>query len=42
MGVASIYFIYAAGVEERYLMEQFSDSYPAYKRSTKMLIPFVL
>jgi protein-S-isoprenylcysteine O-methyltransferase Ste14 len=42
VGVASIYFIYAAGVEERYLMGQFPDSYPAYKRSTKMLIPFVL
>lgn len=35
------YFIYGATVEERYLAEQFPDTYPAYKRSTKMLVPFV-
>jgi protein-S-isoprenylcysteine O-methyltransferase Ste14 len=29
-------------VEERFLTEQFPDSYPAYKRSTKMLVPFIL
>jgi len=40
-GLAGIYFIYSATVEERYLSEQFPDSYPAYKRSTKMLVPFV-
>ena len=39
--LAAIYFIYSATVEERYLGEQFPDSYPAYKRSTKMLVPFV-
>jgi protein-S-isoprenylcysteine O-methyltransferase Ste14 len=39
--LAAIYFIYSATVEERYLTEQFPDSYPAYKRSTKMLVPFV-
>ena len=36
-----VYFLYAAVVEERYLSEQFPASYPAYKRSTKMLVPFV-
>jgi protein-S-isoprenylcysteine O-methyltransferase Ste14 len=36
------YFIYSARMEERYLAEQFPDSYPKYRRSTKMLIPFVL
>jgi protein-S-isoprenylcysteine O-methyltransferase Ste14 len=36
------YFIFSAVHEERYMTEQFPDSYPAYKRSTKMLIPFVL
>jgi protein-S-isoprenylcysteine O-methyltransferase Ste14 len=41
VGLAGIYFIYSAAVEERYLAEQFPDSYPAYKRSTKMLVPFV-
>ena len=40
-GLAGIYFIYAATVEERYLAGQFPDTYPSYKRSTKMLVPFV-
>jgi protein-S-isoprenylcysteine O-methyltransferase Ste14 len=41
VGLAGIYFIYSATVEERYLTEQFPDTYPAYKRSTKMLVPLV-
>ena len=41
VGLAGIYFIYSATVEERYLAEQFPDRYTAYKRSTKMLVPFV-
>jgi len=36
------YFCYSAVTEERYLAQQFPDAYPGYKRSTKMLIPFVL
>jgi protein-S-isoprenylcysteine O-methyltransferase Ste14 len=36
------YFIYSATVEERYMAKRFPDSYPQYKRSTKMLIPFIL
>ncbi|MGD0698768.1 MAG: isoprenylcysteine carboxylmethyltransferase family protein [Trebonia sp.] len=36
------YFIYSAVREERYLAGQFPDTYPGYKRSTKMLIPFIL
>jgi protein-S-isoprenylcysteine O-methyltransferase Ste14 len=36
-----IYFVYSATVEERYLTEQFPDAYPAYRRSSKMLVPFV-
>jgi protein-S-isoprenylcysteine O-methyltransferase Ste14 len=36
------YFIYSATREERYLTERFPDAYPRYKKSTKMLIPFVL
>ena len=39
--LAGIYFLYGAVVEERYLAKQFPDSYPVYKRSTKMLVPFV-
>ncbi|HEY5098748.1 MAG TPA: isoprenylcysteine carboxylmethyltransferase family protein [Gaiellaceae bacterium] len=42
VALAGIYFIYSATVEERYLTEQFPDTYPAYKRSTKMLVPFIL
>ncbi|MFC4943151.1 methyltransferase family protein [Pseudonocardia sp. GCM10023141] len=41
VSLAAIYFTYSATVEERYLTEQFPDAYPAYQRSTKMLIPFV-
>ena len=40
--LAGIYFVYSAAVEERYLNEQFPDDYPPYKRSTKMLVPFLL
>ena len=41
LALAGIYFVYAATVEERYLTEQFPDDYPPYKRSTKMLVPFL-
>jgi protein-S-isoprenylcysteine O-methyltransferase Ste14 len=40
--LAGAYFVYSALMEERYMGERFPESYPAYKRSTKMLIPFVL
>jgi protein-S-isoprenylcysteine O-methyltransferase Ste14 len=39
--LAGVYFVYSATVEERYLSEQFPDTYPAYRNSTKMLVPFV-
>ncbi len=35
------YFIYSAVMEERYLAGLFPGTYLDYKRSTKMLIPFV-
>jgi protein-S-isoprenylcysteine O-methyltransferase Ste14 len=35
------YFVHSAVFEERYMAEKLPDSYPAYKRSTKMLIPFI-
>lgn len=41
VGLAAIYFIYSATVEERYMTAQFPDAYPTYKRSTKMLLPFI-
>jgi protein-S-isoprenylcysteine O-methyltransferase Ste14 len=39
--LAGLYFVYSATVEERFMTEQFPDAYPAYKRSTKMLVPFI-
>jgi protein-S-isoprenylcysteine O-methyltransferase Ste14 len=39
--LAGVYFIYSALAEERYLTDRFPDDYPVYKRSTKMLAPFI-
>jgi protein-S-isoprenylcysteine O-methyltransferase Ste14 len=39
--LACVYFLYSATVEERYMTERFPGNYPEYKRSTKMLVPFV-
>jgi protein-S-isoprenylcysteine O-methyltransferase Ste14 len=36
------YFVYSAVMEERYMTERFPDTYPGYKHSSKMLIPFLL
>lgn len=41
VGLAAIYFVYSATVEERYLTQQFPHAYPEYRRSSKMLLPFV-
>jgi protein-S-isoprenylcysteine O-methyltransferase Ste14 len=42
VALAGVYFIPSATVEEHYLTGQLPDTYPAYKRSTKMLVPFIL
>jgi protein-S-isoprenylcysteine O-methyltransferase Ste14 len=42
VALAGVYFIYSAMVEERFMANQFPDTYAVYKRSTKMLVPFVL
>jgi protein-S-isoprenylcysteine O-methyltransferase Ste14 len=39
--LAGLYFVYSATVEEHYLSERFPDTYPGYRRSTRMLIPFL-
>jgi protein-S-isoprenylcysteine O-methyltransferase Ste14 len=39
--LAGVYFVYSATVEERNMAKQFPETYPAYRRSTKMLVPFV-
>lgn len=41
IALAGVYFLYAATVEERQLARKFPVDYPAYKRSTRMLVPFV-
>jgi protein-S-isoprenylcysteine O-methyltransferase Ste14 len=41
VALAGMYFLYAARVEERYMREQFPRTYPDYRRSTKMLVPFI-
>ncbi|MHB8449125.1 MAG: methyltransferase family protein [Mycobacteriales bacterium] len=41
VGLGGAYFLYSATVEERYLAEQFPDTYPGYRRSTKMLLPLI-
>jgi protein-S-isoprenylcysteine O-methyltransferase Ste14 len=35
------YFVYSAVMEQRYMTARFPDTYPAYRDSTKMLIPYV-
>jgi protein-S-isoprenylcysteine O-methyltransferase Ste14 len=40
--VLGAYFVYSAKVEERIMVRLFPNTYPVYKRSTKMLIPFIL
>ncbi len=41
VGLAGAYFVYSATVEERNMAREFPEAYPAYRRSTKMLVPFV-
>ena len=40
--VGAVYFVYSARNEERLMLEQFPEQYPAYMRRTKMLLPFIL
>jgi protein-S-isoprenylcysteine O-methyltransferase Ste14 len=35
------FFVYSGVMEQRLMAQQFPDTYPAYRSSTKMLIPFV-
>ena len=41
LALAGVYVIYSPTVEETYLTKEFPDAYPAYKRSTKMLVPLL-
>lgn len=40
--LALAYFLVSARTEETMMLAQFPDAYPAYRRRTRMLIPFVL
>ena len=40
-GILGTYFVYSAVMEERYMTALFPEAYPAFRRATKMLIPFV-
>jgi protein-S-isoprenylcysteine O-methyltransferase Ste14 len=42
VAILGVYFYYCASVEEKNLTATFPTAYPAYKASTKMLIPLVL
>lgn len=39
--ITGAYFIYSATVEERFMTSQFPEAYPAYRRTSRMLIPYV-
>lgn len=39
--ITFVYFVFSARTEERMMVAQFPDTYPAYRRRTKMLLPFV-
>ena len=39
--VTGAYFVYSAVMEERYMTDVFPDAYPNYRRSSKMLVPFI-
>ncbi|MEO6285365.1 MAG: isoprenylcysteine carboxylmethyltransferase family protein [Dyadobacter sp.] len=39
--LAAIFFIYSAKKEEKMMLLQFPDEYPAYMQRSKMLIPFI-
>jgi protein-S-isoprenylcysteine O-methyltransferase Ste14 len=40
--VFAVYFVYSARCEEKLMIEQFPQQYPAYMKRTKMLVPFLL
>jgi protein-S-isoprenylcysteine O-methyltransferase Ste14 len=42
VAILGAYFYYSASVEEKHLIATFPTAYPAYRSSTKMLVPFVL
>ena len=41
VALAASYFGYSATVEERFLAARFPNTFPAYRRSTKMVLPYI-
>jgi protein-S-isoprenylcysteine O-methyltransferase Ste14 len=41
VALLTAYFVYSAVMEQRFLASRFPEQYATYKRSTKMLVPFV-
>ncbi|MGH7655066.1 MAG: methyltransferase family protein [Gemmatimonadaceae bacterium] len=39
--ISAVYFTYSAKQEEKLLLKQFPDTFPAYRARTKMLVPFL-
>ena len=39
--VFGIYFVYSARREERLMVEEWPEQYPAYMKRTKMFLPFI-
>jgi protein-S-isoprenylcysteine O-methyltransferase Ste14 len=40
--LGGVYLVYAAKREEKLMLEQFPDQYPAYMKRTRMLVPFIV
>ncbi len=40
--VSGVYLVDSARSEEKLMMEQFPERYPAYRKRTKMLVRFLL
>jgi protein-S-isoprenylcysteine O-methyltransferase Ste14 len=38
---AAVYFVYSSYQEDSLMQKEFPDAYPAYKRKTKRLVPFI-
>jgi protein-S-isoprenylcysteine O-methyltransferase Ste14 len=42
LALVGVYFIYSARAEERLMAQEFPQAYSAYRKRTKMLVPFLL
>ncbi len=40
--LGAAFFVYSARTEEKLMLEQFPEQYPAYMKRTKMFVPFII